>query len=127
MERVWSDHLPGATANDYYKLMVMINEDDTFSDDVEKYLRDLLEWSMEKSGTNERFVHFGGKGGSTASVLTQALYAEDHEGNTYELIMLAENLSLVQFYDLQGNYSYFLDKVFDDPDYWKEVQEKLSS
>ncbi|WP_347789877.1 serine hydrolase [Solibacillus sp. CAU 1738] len=127
IERVWSDRLPRATANDYYKLLVMINEDDTFSDDKEKYLRDLLEWPMEKSSTKERFVHFGGKGGSTTSVLTQALYAEDHEGNTYELIMLAEDMSLLQLYDLQGSYDYFLDKIFDEPDYWKKVQEKISS
>lgn len=125
LQRVWSDRLPGATAKDYEQLLHRMNENELFSQDENHYIRELLEWPMKISGNEERFVHFGGKGGSTAFVLNQAMYAEDHDGNTYEIILFTDNLSLWQGFQIGKNHNEFLRKMFDEPEYWKEVQEKL--
>lgn len=125
LQRLWSDRLPGATARDYEQLLHTINENELFSEEENDYIRELLEWPMQIPGNEERFVHFGGKGGSTAFVLNQAMYTEDHDGNKYELILFTDNLSLWQGFQMGKNHNDFLRKMFDEPDYWKDVQERL--
>ncbi|HLR15219.1 MAG TPA: serine hydrolase [Bacillota bacterium] len=127
IQKVWSDRLPGATAGDYQKLMKMINQEDAFSKDVQDTIRDVLEWPMDVPGNEERFVHFGAKGGSTAFVLNQAMYAEDHDGNTFELVLFTDDLSLWQSFKLNRNHNEFIKKMFDEPEYWKDVKKALSS
>lgn len=125
LQRVWSDRLPGATAKDYEQLLHTINENKLFSEEENAYIRELLEWPMQIKGNEERFTHFGGKGGSTAFVLNQAMYAEDHEGNTYEIILFTDDLTLWQGFQMGKNHNEFLRKMFDDPGYWEKVQERL--
>lgn len=127
IQRVWSDRLPGAKAGDYQKLVKMINQTDAFSKEVQDTIRDVLEWWMEIPEYEQRFVHFGAKGGSTAFVLNQALYAEDHDGNTFELVLFTDDLSLWQSFKISRNYDKFINKMFDEPEYWKDVKKALSS
>lgn len=80
LQRVWSDRLIGASANDYGKLLAVISNNELPSI-ANQTIRDLLEWPMEiNEGNHERFAHLGAKGGSTAFILNDALYAEDHNG-----------------------------------------------
>lgn len=127
IQKIWSDRLPGATAHDYQKLMATINGKSAFSGEELEYLRDLMEWPMDVPGNEERFVHFGAKGGSTAFVLNQAIYVEDHEGNQIELVMFTDDLSRWQHFKLGRSYNEFVKKVLGQPKYRTKIGRCLSS
>ena len=108
VQRVWSDRLPGSTARVYGKLMQQIQGRTLLDSNAHAVLQTLLEWPMEAFDSNkERFVHLGAKGGSTAFVLTYALYAEDKAGNTTQLVFLFNDLSSVESTLLQAQLTDF--------------------
>ena len=55
------------------------------------------------------------------------MYAEDHDGNTFELVLFTDDLSLWESFKISRNYDEFIKKVLDDPEYWKDVKKALSS
>ncbi|MEG0385996.1 MAG: serine hydrolase [Solibacillus sp.] len=126
VQRVWSDRLIGASANEYGKLLAIISNDE-LPGGAADIARDLLEWPMQDFESNhERFIHRGGKGGSTAFVLNDAIYAEDHEGNKIEFVILTDDLNLWQSQMLLFNISSFESKILGDPEYRQKVQRELS-
>ncbi len=125
VQKVWSDRLIGATANDYGKLMAVISNNQLLPAATE-VLRDLLEWPMEfNEGNQYRFTHLGMKGGSTAFVLTQALYAETLEGDKTEIVLLTDDLSTWQMRLIMRNFNSFVSKLIGDEDFRHHVQQKL--
>ena len=125
VQKVWSDRLIGATANDYGKLMATISNDQ-FPPAVTEVLRDLLEWPMEfNEGNQDRFAHLGMKGGSTAFILTQALYAETLEGDKTEIVLLTDDLSSWEVILMQRNLNSFVSKLIGDEDFRHNVQQQL--
>ena len=125
VQKVWSDRLIGATANDYGKLMATISNNQLPSAATE-VLRDLLEWPMElNEGNQDRFTHLGMKGGNTMFVLTQALYAETLEGDKTEIVLLTDDLSSWQMELIMRNINSFVSKLIGDEDFRHNVQQKL--
>ncbi|MCG7345602.1 class A beta-lactamase-related serine hydrolase [Sporosarcina sp. ACRSL] len=126
VQRVWSDRLIGASANDYGKLLEVITKDQLPMKAAET-ARDLLEWPMQLyEGNHKRFVHLGAKGGSTAFVLNDAMYAEDHNGNKIEMVILTDDLSLWQGILLRNNLNSFKSKLLGSKEYRLKVQKDLS-
>lgn len=126
LQRVWSDRLIGASANDYGKLLAVISNNELPSI-ANQTIRDLLEWPMEiNEGNHERFAHLGAKGGSTAFILNDALYAEDHNGKKIEIVFLTDNLSRWQQLQLALNLNSFESKLLGSDNYRLKVQKKLS-
>ena len=101
LQRVWSDRLIGASANDYGRLLVIISN-------------------------NERFTHLGAKGGSTAFILNDAMYAEDYNGNKLEIVLLTNDLNIWQQILLSHNLNSFESKLLGDEAYRQKVQKELS-
>ncbi|WP_318614733.1 serine hydrolase [Sporosarcina sp. YIM B06819] len=125
VQKIWSDRLIGATANDYGKLMASISNDELPLVATE-VLRDLLEWPMEMNESNQdRFTHLGMKGGSTSFVLTQALYAETLEGDKTEIVLLTDNLSPREVKLMQRNLNSFVSKLIGDEEFRHSVQQQL--
>jgi len=125
VQKVWSDRLVGATANDYGKLMATISNDQ-LPPAATEVLRDLLEWPMEfNEGNQDRFAHLGMKGGNTAFVLTQALYAETLEGDKTEIVLLTDDLSSWQMELIMRNFNSFVSKLIGDEDFRHNVQQQL--
>ncbi|GAB0169375.1 serine hydrolase [Lysinibacillus sp. CTST325] len=126
LQKVWSDRLIGASANDYGKLLAIISNDElpgTAADTI----RDLLEWPMQyNEQNNERFIHLGAKGGSTAFVLNDAIYAEDHNGNKIEMVIFTNDLNFWQGLLIRKNVNSFESKLLGSKDYRLKVQKKLS-
>lgn len=61
LQRVWSDRLIGASANDYGRLLAIISNNE-LQTVAAQTVRDLLEWPMEvNEANNERFTHLGAK------------------------------------------------------------------
>lgn len=126
VQKVWSNRLIGASANDYGKLLAIISNDQLPVKAAET-ARDLLEWPMEMNeGNHERFVHLGAKGGSTAFILNDALYAENHDGDKIELVILTDELNSWRGKLIRNSWSSFESKLLDRGDYRLKVQKELS-
>jgi len=126
VQRVWSNRLIGATANDYGKLLAVISNDELPKKAAET-ARELLEWPMEiNEGNHKRFVHLGAKGGSTAFILNDALYAESHNGDKIEMVILTDDLSLWKGLLIRNNMNSFESKLLGSEEYRLKVQKELS-
>lgn len=126
VQKVWSDRLIGASAADYGKLLAVITNDQLPAKAAET-VRDLLEWPMQlNEGNKKRFVHLGAKGGSTAFILNDAMYAEDHSGNKIELVILTDDLSLWQGMLIRNNMNSFESKLLGSKEYRLKVRKELS-
>ena len=126
VQRVWSDRLIGASANDYGKLLAIVSNDQ-LPEKAADTVRDLLEWPLQLfEGNQQRYAHLGSKGGSTAFILNDALYAEDHNGKQIEMVILADDLSMWQGILIGNNFNSFESKLLSSERYRLKVQEELS-
>ena len=126
LQRVWSDRLIGASANDYGKLLALISNDQ-LPTVAAKTLRDLMEWPMQLNEDNHKhFTHLGSKGGSTLFVLNNAMYAENLNGDQYELVYLTDELNFIERLLLSNNRKSFESKILNQKDYRLKVQKELS-
>ncbi|GAB2782552.1 serine hydrolase [Rhabdobacter roseus] len=112
VQRVWSDRLPGSTARQYAELMQKIQSRTYFDEKTQAVLESILEWPMEAFDSNrQKYLHLGAKGGSTAFVLTYALYATDKAGNRTQLVFFFDDLTPVESTLLQAQLTAFQLKV----------------
>ncbi|MCM3712236.1 serine hydrolase [Sporosarcina luteola] len=126
VQKVWSNRLIGASANDYGKLLGMISNDQ-LPEDAAETVRDLLEWPMQlNEGNKKRFVHLGAKGGSTAFILNDAMYAENHNGDKIEMVIFTDELSIWQGMLIRNNVNSFESKVLGNEEYRLRIQKELS-
>lgn len=126
IQKVWSDRLIGASANDYGKLLAVISNDQLPTVAAET-ARDLLEWPMQLNEDNhKRFVHLGSKGGSTMFILNNAIYAENHAGDKFELVFQFDELNFLESLLIGNNRRSFESKLLRNEDYRMKVQEELS-
>ncbi|HLQ83506.1 MAG TPA: serine hydrolase [Pseudogracilibacillus sp.] len=125
-EKIWSNRLMSSTAQDYGKLLQMIAYDE-FPKTATKILHQIMEWPMEHNPNNkDRFEYLGGKGGSTKFVLTDAIYAKEHKQDSYELVLLFNDLNIWQNILLQNNLNSFESKFIHNEDYQLQVKETLT-
>ncbi len=126
VQRVWSDRLPGSTVREYDSILQKIQSRTYFDSTTQKTLEEIMEWPMEAFDSNrEKYQSLGAKGGSTAFVLTYALYAADKKGNRTRLTFFFDDLSTVESTFLQAMLSDFQQKVLSD--YEKDRQEILKT
>ncbi len=112
VQRVWSDRLPGSTAREYNGLMKKIQSRTYFDPTTQQTLESIMEWPMEAFDSNrQKYQHLGAKGGSTAFVLTYALYATDTAGNQTRLVFFFNDLNSVENTLLQAQLTDFQQKV----------------
>lgn len=125
VQRVWSDRLIGASANDYGKLLALISNDE-LPPIAAKTIRDLMEWPMQLNKENhKRYAHIGTKGGSTLFVLNNAMYVENLNGNQYEVVFLFDDLNFIEHFLLRLNRNSFESKLLRDADYRDKVRDAL--
>jgi len=101
IQKIWSDNLPASTVSDYLDIMKKINSRTYFDSKTQKYLDDIMEYILENPANREWLEHSGMKGGSTAFVLTKALYSTDKKGNKTELAYFLNDLSIWEMTRLQ--------------------------
>lgn len=125
IQRVWSDRLIGASANDYGKLLALISND-KLPPIAAETIRDVMEWPMQLNKENQkRYTHIGAKGGSTLFVLNNAMYVENLEGDQYEVVLLFDDLNFHENFLLSLNWNSFESKLMRDADYRDNVREAL--
>jgi D-alanyl-D-alanine carboxypeptidase len=95
---------------------------------ADKIMRHYLEWTMEFPRNQQQLDTFGAKGGSLASILTEAWYIKPITAtNTRVAALFFENIpagawfSLVQSYIQQA----FLYQLLTDDNFFNTVREKL--
>ena len=125
VQQVWSDRLPASTVSEYVALMQKINSRTYFDENVQLYLDEVMEYLLENPANREWLEHTGMKGGSTAFILTKALYATDKEGNTTELAYFMNDLSYLENTRLQLSINEFELNILGNPEFRKKVEEAL--
>lgn len=124
-QKVWSERLPRASADDYTQLMKLLNSKNYFSGKVHSYLDPVMEQLMRNPRNREWLQHAGQKGGSTAFVFTISMYATDKEGNRTEMAFLANDLSNHEFEKLSKNMNRFQLEFMTNKEFRDSVKEKL--
>lgn len=125
IQKVWSDRLPASTTKDYVAIMEKLNNKSYFSEEVYQYLDPIMEQLMESPTNRELFKHAGQKGGSTAFILTIAMYATDQRQNKTELAFFANNLSVLEQARLERNLNSFQLKFLTEEAFREKVQHEL--
>lgn len=125
LQKIWSTNLPGASAEDYGKLLSIISNNE-LPELATETVRDLMEWPLEVNEENKKlFVHIGSKGGSTGFILNNAVYVENHEGNRIESVLLLDDLSFWQMIMISNNFASFEAKLILDEDYRLKLEKEL--
>ncbi|MGG0186226.1 serine hydrolase [Bacillus rhizoplanae] len=92
-DKIWSDRLPAASANDYMILLEKANHQKGFTKEEEKEWSQLVESDMQGKKYRQHFRHAGQKNGYTPWSLSKAVYATDKHGNCTEIVFLANNVN----------------------------------
>jgi len=115
IQKVWSDNLPGSTVEEYVGIMKKINSRTYFSSSTQKYLDEVMEVLLENPANRQWLEHAGMKGGSTAFVLTKALYAS------------VDNLGPLENARLQRSMNEFELKILTDEVFRRKVENELAN
>nr|WP_232726144.1 serine hydrolase [Bacillus sp. FJAT-42315] len=126
-QKVWSDRLTRATTADYVAIMEKLNSKTFFKKSVYEHLDPVMESLMNNPKNQEWLEHAGQKGGSTAFVLTMAMYATDKKGNQTELAFFANDLNLFEQKKLSRNMNSFQLKFLTDDEFRERVQRELAN
>jgi D-alanyl-D-alanine carboxypeptidase len=125
LQSVWSDRLPASTAKEYRQLMEKLNSKSVLPKEVHQHLDTILEFVMENPLNQEWLKHSGSKGGSTASLLTKALYATDKEGNEINLSYFLSDLTAFETVQLQMSMNAFELAVLQDEEFRMQIKKVL--
>ncbi|MFD1066163.1 serine hydrolase [Oceanobacillus locisalsi] len=122
IQKVWSDRLTHATAEDYHHIMAMLNKKELYSEAFYEELDAIFNTDLD----NESIVRSAQKGGSTAFVLNQAVYAEDADGNRLEMVLFTNDLHLSELETVTMQVQALTDKLINEKDFREEVRERLT-
>lgn len=125
IQKVWSDNLPSSTVEEYVGIMQKINSRTYFSEATQRHLDEVMEFLLENPANRQWLEHSGMKGGSTAFVLTKALYATDKKGNKTELAYFMNDLGIIENTRLQISMNEFELKTLTSKEFREEVMSIL--
>lgn len=124
-QKVWSDNLPSSTVREYVGIMKKINSRTYFSEKTQFYLDEVMEYILDNPANKKWLEHSGAKGGSTAFVLTKAIYATDKKGNKTELAYFFNNLTTWESIKLMESLNEFDLKVLQKKGYSETIKQEL--
>lgn len=126
-QKIWSDRLPGSTTEDYISIMEKLNSKEYYNKKIHTYLDPVMEQLMKNPANQEFLVHVGRKGGSTAFILTNTMYATDKEGNKTELAFFSNDLNRLEQAKISRNLNGFQLKFLTNAEFRTYVREELSN
>jgi D-alanyl-D-alanine carboxypeptidase len=124
IQKVWSTRLPGGSCKMYAQLMQKLNEK-ALGAEIHAILDPIMERLMESKNNAMWLDRAGKKGGSTAYVLTETLYATDKENNQTALAVFFNNLTTLQNLKLQMSMNEFDLRVIQDKEFRKQLEQTL--
>lgn len=126
LDRMFTDRFISSTTNEYVSIIKKLNSRSYYSKKVYTYLIPVMEQMMQSPGNQKSLLHAGTKGGSTAYILTQALYATDKKRNKTEIAIFFNNLTPEENKKLQPHLNQFHTSVLYDAKFREELK-KLKS
>ncbi len=126
-QHIWSNRLPGGSVKQYVSIMQKINSHTYFDSTTQIILDDIFEWPMINKKNRDTYKHFGGKGGSTTFVLTEAIYATDNQNNQTSIAIFFNNLFTMENIKLQAGSDEFISKILTDEIFRKKLQETFKN
>ena len=125
IQRLWSDRLVSSTTENYARLMQKMVSRKYFKQETQAILESIIEWPMEFAGNQERFFHFGQKGGSTAFVLTDAFYASPKNGKQLACSFFFNKLTASENILINKNFGTLEGNILTNAAFRKKLYERL--
>lgn len=125
MQKAWSDRLTASTAKEYAQVMSILNRRKYFDEKTYSILSGILESVMENPANRTWLKHAGMKGGSTAFVLTKALYATTKEDDKIELAYFFNDLTLSENNKLQKWMNSFELAILSQPGFRQKLKASM--
>ncbi len=122
MQKLWSDRLTASTAKEYAYIGSILNRRKYFDEASYAVLSRVLESVMENPANQSWLKHAGMKGGSTAFVLTKALYATTQKDEKIELAYFFNNLTEKENSKLQKWMNAFELSVLSQPAFRERIK-----
>ncbi|WP_286164857.1 serine hydrolase [Clostridium sp. 1xD42-85] len=124
-DKINSKRFTPSTTSEYISILKQMNRGSYFPSHVWAYLQPLIEWPMKFENNQISFKHVGGKGGSTAYILTYAFYAEDKKGNKTELAAFFDDIYGYETLKLSNSSSAFQLAIFTGGAKWEKKLQQL--
>ncbi|WP_311081476.1 serine hydrolase [Paenibacillus polymyxa] len=125
-DRIHTDRFIASTTADYASLMSKLNRRQGFTKAEQKLLSEVLEEPFMVLPENQQSLkHTGQKGGSTAYVLTLAMYATDKEGHTTELAVFFNDLDPSTNASFPKMINDFKKRLLHDESFRKELNRRI--
>jgi len=126
MQKLWSERLPSSNVKTYAKLCNILNNRKYFTAEAYASFARVVEFALMANPANQKmFKHAGMKGGSTAWVLTKALYATTQEGDRIELCYFFNDLTPKEQASLESWMNDFELRVLTDENFRTQFAKKL--
>ncbi|MBO1001363.1 serine hydrolase [Pseudogracilibacillus auburnensis] len=117
---LFSETFIKSTTSEYAKLMAMIN-----NEELPPIAQEELEYSLGmimENETNQQWLKRAGKkGGSTQYILTDAIFAEDKQGNKFEIVIFFDDLKWYEGFKLTNSLNEFELKLLSDESFRDEI------
>jgi D-alanyl-D-alanine carboxypeptidase len=121
MQKVWSDRLTASTVKEYVQVCKILNTRKFLEPGAYGILAEVLESIMENPSNQKWLKHAGTKGGSTAWVLTKALYATTQANTSIETAYFFNDLTEKENSTLQKWLNAFELKLLSDETFRQQV------
>lgn len=125
MQKEWSDRLPASTTKEYARIGKILNNRKYFDETTYGIISEVLESVMENPANRKWLKHAGMKGGSTAWVLTKAVYGTTQNDIKIELAYFFNELTESENTQLQSWMNAFELKILSDDAFRKKVKAAL--
>ncbi|HDR6259403.1 TPA: serine hydrolase [Bacillus cereus] len=126
LQKNWSNRLTSAAASDYISLLEKINSKNYYDELVHQKLDKILETVIENEHNKKLFLHAGQKGGSTAFVLTNGLYATNKKGDSFEIVFMANELNRIDAFKLRKSLNEFNLKILKNEEFRGKIKMELA-
>jgi D-alanyl-D-alanine carboxypeptidase len=108
LQKIWSDRLMASTTKEYVGIVQKINSHRYFSEKTQAILDPIMEYIFDLAPLNRKiYTHLGMKGGSTAWILTEAMYATTQKGDQIEAAIFFNDLTEMEAMRLEMSLNAF--------------------
>lgn len=121
-DQLFSDKFIRSSASEYANLIHKINHK-MLPEEAQFEMEYVMGSLMENEANQQWLNRAGKKGGSTAYILTDAIFAEDKEGDYYEAVIFFNDLKGLEAYKLMKSLNEFELKLLKD----EQFQDKLTN
>ncbi len=122
LQKMWSENFPSSTTKEYVSVVSALNTRAVLDEEAFFPIGEVLEYPMEKKEFQQKYKHYGSKGGSSAFVFTHVVYFQLKNGTRMESAIFFNNLSAQQVKNLEDWVGAFEDQLFFNPEFRSKLK-----